>query len=169
MRQLRTLFIFVVPTLFLVGCSKPQESSAGSATAEADRAAIDRGHEAFLAGMRANDCTKLLPLLTADVVFAPPNAPTATGIDGVRAWCEPIFKQVKTTAVTVSDRDVDIAGDWAIEHGNFDWAVAPLAGGSEQREQGRFLAIYRRQPDGSWKLARDIWNSSLPLPSVAPK
>jgi uncharacterized protein (TIGR02246 family) len=169
MMQPRSLFILVLPMLFLGGCSKPQQSAAVTANADADRAAIDRGHEAFLAGMRANDCNALLPLLTADVVFAPPNATTATGLDGVRAWCEPIFKQVKTTAVTVSDRDVDIAGDWAIEHGNFDWTVAPLAGGSEQREQGRFLAIYRRQPDGSWKMARDIWNSSLPLPSAAPK
>lgn len=167
MRQPRSMFALLIPTLFLSGCSKPQSSA--PANAEADRAAIDRGHEAFLAAMRANDCNALLLLLTPDVVFAPPNVPTATGQDGVRAWCEPIFKQVKTTTVAVSGRDVDIAGDWAIEHGVFDWTVVPLAGGPEQRDQGRFLAIYHRQPDGSWKLARDVWNSSLPLPSAAPK
>lgn len=119
-------------------------------------------------GCRAIDCAdgggigsnaKVIP-------HVPPNTSTATGKDGVRQCCEPIFKQVKSTAVTVADRDVVVAGDWAIEHGNFDRTVAPVSGGPEQREQGRFVAIYRRQPDGSWKLARDIWNSALPLPST---
>jgi uncharacterized protein (TIGR02246 family) len=164
MMQPQRVLAVVIPAL-LLACTQSQQSSPAGTTAEADRAAIDRGHEAFLAGMRANDCNALLPLLAEDVVFAPPNMPTATGHGGVRTWCEPIFKEVKTTAVTVSDRDVIVTGDWAIEHGNYDWTVAPLAGGTEQREQGRFVAIYRRQPDGSWKLARDIWNSSLPLPS----
>jgi uncharacterized protein (TIGR02246 family) len=168
MTQKRKMLILVLPTL-LIGCAPEPRTPTDGANTEADRAAIDRGHEAFLAGMRANDCNALLPLLTEDVVFAPPNTPTASGLDGVRQWCEPIFKQVKTTAVTVSDRDVVLAGDWAIEHGNFDWTVAPIAGGPEQREQGRFVAVYRRQPDGTWKLTRDIWNSSLPNPSAAAK
>ncbi len=168
MTQQRTMVVLVLSAV-LTSCSAASRTSTHSANAATDRAAIDQGHEAFLAGMRANDCNALLPLLTEDVVFAPPNAPTATGRDGVRQWCEPVFKQVKTSGVTVSDRDVVVAGEWAIEHGNFDWALAPIAGGAELREQGRFVAIYRRQSDGSWKLARDIWNSSLPLPAAAGK
>lgn len=160
--------ITLIPCL-VVGCSQPQPSATGSTTAEADRAAIDRGHEAFLAAMRANDCNALLQVLTDDVVLAPPNVPSATGHEGVRGWCEPIFKQVKTTAVSVSNRDVVIAGDWAIEHGDYDWTVGPLAGGSDQREQGRFVAIHRRQADGSWKLARDIWNSSRSATATPPQ
>jgi ketosteroid isomerase-like protein len=72
---------------------------------------------------------------------------------------------MKTSSVTISNRDVTVAGDWAIEHGNYDWAMTPAAGGAEVREQGRFVAVYHRLPDGSWKLNRDIWNSSLPLPT----
>jgi ketosteroid isomerase-like protein len=76
--------------------------------------------------------------------------------------------QVKTSDVTVSNRDVTVAGDWAIETGTFDWTVAPVAGGTAVRDQGNFVAIWRRQPDSSWKATRLIWNSSQPLPGAAP-
>ena len=167
MMQARTFLRLVIPVVILGGCSPTQQASTGNM--QADRAAVDRGHEAFLAGMRANDCNALLALVTANVVFAPPNTPTASGQAAVRSWCEPIFKQVKTTAVSVSERDVDIAGDWAIEHGSFDWTVTPLAGGSPQRDLGRVIAIWHREPDGSWKLARDLWNSSVPVATSAGK
>jgi len=148
--------------LFAVACAQPQPPPD---TTAADRSAIDAGHEAFLAAMRANDCGALLTVLASDVVLVPPNMPEARGTDGARSWCESTFKQVKTKAVAVSGRDVTIAGDWGIEHGAFDWTVVPVAGGAEVHDQGRFVAIYHRQADGSWKVARDIWNSSLPIPT----
>ena len=150
--------------LLTAACVKPQSAPDTSA---ADRAAIDAGHEAFLAGMRANDCHALLALLTADVVFVPPNMPQANGPDRVRSWCESTFAQVKTKSVVISSRDVTVAGDWGIEHATFEWTVVPAGGGGDLRDEGRVVAIWRRQPDGSWKLARDIWNSALPLPAPA--
>jgi ketosteroid isomerase-like protein len=91
--------------------------------------------------------------------------PRTTGLEGARSWCESTLGQVRTTAVTISNRDVTIAGDWGLEHGDFDWTVAPVAGGAEARDQGSFVAIWQRQADGSWKLARDIWNSAIPIPA----
>jgi hypothetical protein len=35
-------------------------------------------------------------------------------------------------------------------------------------EQGKFLQIYRKQSDGSWKMTREIYNSDLPLPTPPP-
>ena len=35
-------------------------------------------------------------------------------------------------------------------------------------EQGKFLQVYRKQGDGSWKMTREIYNSDLPLPLPAP-
>ena len=136
-------------------------------TTAADRTAIDAGHNAWLAAMRTNDCPALLTLLSADVVLSPPNIAPTSGTDGARTWCAAAFGQVKTKSVTVSNREVAIAGDWGIEHGRFDWVVVPVAGGAEARDQGSFEAIYHRQADGSWKVARNIWNSSLPVPPPA--
>jgi len=53
----------------------------------------------------------------------------------------------------------------AIERGSFTWKVAPAPGGAEIDNQGSFLAVGQQQPDGSWKVQRNIWNSTLPLPA----
>ena len=149
-------------------CALPLLSLGPSAmaadTAVGDRAAIDQGHAAFVAAMRANDCSALLRLVSDDAVFVPPHAPNASGKEAVRTWCETTFRQAKTSAVTISDRGVTVAGDWAIEHAKFDWSVIPVAGGGPLRDQGSVVAIWHRQSDGPWKLTRDIWNSSQPLP-----
>jgi len=41
--------------------------------------------------------------------------------------------------------------------------VWPLEGGPVVQDRGKGLHVYRRQPDGSWKLAQDIWNSDNPV------
>jgi ketosteroid isomerase-like protein len=47
----------------------------------------------------------------------------------------------------------------------FDCA-RPLAGGREtQTDSGKFIEVWARQPDGSWLIADDIFNSNLPVPS----
>ncbi|PYQ05553.1 MAG: hypothetical protein DMF82_08160 [Acidobacteria bacterium] len=139
---------------------------AAESKSAADRVAIDKGHETFMVAMRASDCTGLLRVVADDAVFVPPNAPNAVGKEGIRSWCQGAFSQARTSAVSVSDRQVTVTGDWGIEHGKFDWTLAPVAGGNSVRDQGNFLAIWHRPPDGSWKVTRDIWNSSLPLPGA---
>ena len=31
---------------------------------------------------------------------------------------------------------------------------------------GKYLTIYQRKPGDSWRMARDIWNSNNPPPSM---
>jgi ketosteroid isomerase-like protein len=33
-------------------------------------------------------------------------------------------------------------------------------------DRGKYLEIWKRQADGSWKVALDIFNSDLPLPEM---
>jgi ketosteroid isomerase-like protein len=149
-------------SLVSASCLVSIGAAAAAVDVTADRSAVDKAHQGFLAAMRANDCTALLRQLADDAVFVPPNEPNAAGKTAIRAWCEAAFRDAKTAAVTVSDRGVTVAADWAIEHGKFDWSLAPVAGGGVVHVQGSFVAIWHRQPDGSWKMTRDIWNSSQP-------
>ena len=40
----------------------------------------------------------------------------------------------------------------------------PVPGGEPQKDSGKFVEVWRRQGDGSWQIADDIFNSSLPAP-----
>jgi ketosteroid isomerase-like protein len=40
--------------------------------------------------------------------------------------------------------------------------LAPRAGGEAVEEHYRGLHIYRRQPDGTWRIAQEIWNTLTP-------
>jgi hypothetical protein len=78
-------------------------------------------------------------------------------------WFQAIVDKMKTTDISIPDRKVTLTGDYAIEEGAFVWKLAPVAGGPAIEDRGRFIGIWQRQADGGWKVARDIWNSSLPL------
>jgi ketosteroid isomerase-like protein len=147
-----------------------QDNRKAPPTSAADQAAlraIENGHDAFMAAMRNNDANALARLLAPDAVFYPPNRAAVTGAEAVRKWYQSVVDNMKTTAVEISDRTVTLAGTHAIEEGRFVWNLAPSSGGAPIEDRGKFIAIWKRQSDGTWKVARDIWNSVLPAPSAA--
>jgi len=122
--------------------------------------AIDAGHRRFLDAMRANDASALMQVLTDDVVFFTPGQEPPRGKAAVREWFEGVVAQARTTAVEVPERDVVVTGDWGIERGRFVWTLQPVGGGAALVTRGSFLAIWRRDEDGAWRVASDIWNST---------
>jgi ketosteroid isomerase-like protein len=54
------------------------------------------------------------------------------------------------------------------EHGDvaIEWGVYTMEMGG-QSDAGKYVVVHRRQPDGSWKMGIDIWNSSRPEPGAA--
>jgi hypothetical protein len=46
-------------------------------------------------------------------------------------------------------------------------SLAPTVRGDFMRDSGKYITIYRRQPGGTWQIARDIWNSDGPPPRYA--
>jgi ketosteroid isomerase-like protein len=130
----------------------------------ADRAAITKAHDVIEGGYRTSDCNAIVSVTASDGVFEPPNTPSAKGVDAIRNWCQPLFTQMKTKSLTVSNKDIDVSGDMAVDYGDYDWVLTPAKGGADVRSVGRYETIWRRQSDGSWKVTRLIWNSSEPAP-----
>jgi ketosteroid isomerase-like protein len=95
----------------------------------------------------------------------PPNAPAVSGKAAARAWSQELSQQMTIQAIDYTSADVVIAGDWAIERYAGSLTMTPL-GGETMSETLKGIHIYRRQADGSWKLAQDVWNSDQPLPDM---
>jgi ketosteroid isomerase-like protein len=83
------------------------------------------------------------------------------GKDAIRAWTENIYKQF-TVQGKYTSADVVVAGDWAFERITSTLTMKPVAGGEPVQEVATGMHIYRRQADGSWKIAQDVWNTDNP-------
>ena len=57
--------------------------------------------------------------------------------------------------------EVGYDGNLAYERGVSIVDIEPK-GGQARTEKGKYLTVLKRQPDGSWKVAVDIWNSDSP-------
>lgn len=159
-----------VPALMLMlACSTTPATTTDTAASKpvdtaADKAAIAKVHDVLEGSYRTSDCNAMVSQAANDAVFEPPNTPAAKGIDGIRAWCQPMFTQMKTKTLTISNKEVDVSGDLAVDTGDYDWILTPAKGGADMRSVGLYVTIWHRQADGSWKTTLLIWNSSEPAP-----
>jgi ketosteroid isomerase-like protein len=50
--------------------------------------------------------------------------------------------------------------------GKASLTLTPKAGGNTIEDRGNCIWLWRRQGDGSWKVARAMWNSPQPMPAA---
>ena len=102
--------------------------------------------------LEKGDAAGLAALYTPDARVMPPNAPAATG-DGIRElWAAMIGMGVDGGALKTLS--LEEHGDLAIEVGEYEMRV-----GGSIADVGKYVVVHRQQPDGSWKLGIDIFNS----------
>jgi ketosteroid isomerase-like protein len=92
-----------------------------------------------------------------------PHMPIATGMAAVR---EAIAKDFAAGDLTWQANNVGIAGagDLAYVSGAYQWKLKD-ASGKGFVDQGKYLTVWKKQADGSWKVLFDMFNSNLPLAS----
>jgi ketosteroid isomerase-like protein len=98
------------------------------------------------------DWDALLDLCTDDVAFSPPGEPQVSGGD-VRPWLE-TFPVIK--AFDWDFDDIQISGDLATGSGAGIMTVE--MDGEDVALNLKFVDIFRRMDDGSWRFAHIIWN-----------
>ena len=68
------------------------------------------------------------------------------------------------TQFTIPPTEIDGRGDLAYVRGTYAMTIMPEGAPEPIREIGKYVVILQKQPDGSWLVVVDIWNSDLPLP-----
>lgn len=149
--------VAVVAVCGASGCRPAAESAAADATAH-------QAFEAYVSAINANDLESLLAMLTEDVVFLSPHEPVMVGKAAVRPWAEAYLKAFAIRWEKVSLEFV-VSGDWAFERYSYRSTDTPKGGGAAVEDTGKGLVIYHHDPDGKWRVARDAWNTDLPLPT----
>ena len=158
--SLVTLFCLTV-AVTSCGPATEQPAPEPEATTAADVAAINRVHDEYTAALNAGDAAAYVALLTEDVFVMPPNQPAAIGQEASRARIQRLFDQ-NTLEIARSVKEVVVVGDWAFSRHTGTGTLTPKAGGEPTEFRNKGMAIFQRQPDGSWKIARYIFNSNTP-------
>ena len=159
--------IVLTLALVLAACEPaPQEVAVPAAPSQAEvEAALNSLDEAFASAFNAGDAAAAAALYADDAVLMPPNAPAVTGKEAIQSFWKSGFDQF-AGELSLTPAEVEVADDWAFSRGTYAGKSTPKAGGKPIEDTGNGLTIYKRQPDGSWKFARDIWNSDKPLPGT---
>ena len=147
--------------LFIASCTPVVMWEA--AETEADVEAINSLRDEFIGLDNASDAAGLASLYTNDAVLMPPNQAAVTGNQAIESWFQTTFDQF-TTEFTVASEELEVVGDWAFDWGAYMTALTPKAGGEPTEDRGKYIVILRKQVDGSWRIAHDIWNSDNPAP-----
>jgi len=135
---------------------------APKANAPEDVAAIKAMATAWGQAQTAGDAAALSGQYADDAVRLDPNAPMTTGKEAILSALRAYFDRYSDEAVDNAE-DVRVVGDLAISRGTYKGRATPkVPGAAVIDDKGKWLSIYQRQSDGSWKMIMDTWNSDLP-------
>ena len=159
-------YILAAAVLFM-GAAAGHAAQKPAVDNAADQAAIAALSDHEMASFSAGTVDANMALLTHDAVMLPPNGPMLSGHEAIRKWATDMVK-LYTVSGKYTDRKIIVSGDWASERFVGELSLTPKAGGAAITERIKGIHILRRQPDGSWKIAQDVWNTDTPPPPSTP-
>jgi ketosteroid isomerase-like protein len=126
-----------------------------------DLAQITAFNERYLQSINEGDIQALSSLTTDGHVMLPPNREPVVGKSANDAMNGGAFERYDFSETWAPDETV-IDGDLAFQRGTFTTRATPKGEGDLLEVSGSFLRIYQRQPNGEWRMTRDMFNSSAP-------
>jgi uncharacterized protein (TIGR02246 family) len=119
--------------------------------------AIAMANEAFMEVFSHGDASRVADLYTAEGQVIPPHGDPISGHDGIQTfWQGAIDMGVKSVHLSTVELD-ECGGETVVEIGTYELGD----GEGNMVDHGKFLVVWKLD-GGTWKLHRDIWNTSVP-------
>jgi ketosteroid isomerase-like protein len=133
-------------------------ASVGSQTGrEADLAGIEKARQQDIAATFSRDPVALTDLWTDDAIRLGAGAPAEVGKKAIRESNErqTANKGFKVLSYVPETKDFTfLNGGWAVEWRAFTASYVDSPGGEAKQIRGTVLAVFKKLPDGSWKVFR---------------
>ncbi|NJR52870.1 MAG: DUF4440 domain-containing protein [Leptolyngbyaceae cyanobacterium CSU_1_3] len=148
------LAVVLAFTLAIVLACSPISASA-TGISKSDIEAINAARTARSTAIANRDAAAAAAVATEDGVILPPNLPPRQGQAALREW----FANFPSTSVTFTSIEIDGAEGIAYDRGTYEatskeGTVTP----------GKYLWIWRKQGDGSWRVAIAMWSLNTLAP-----
>jgi uncharacterized protein (TIGR02246 family) len=150
-----SLFVLLLGFLFF-SCTSPQKEMDVAQV----RKAIEEGNVKFGEAVRQGDGTAIAALYTEDATLLPPDSEMIKGKMGIEAfWKGGLQMGIKDAVLTTVD--VFGSGNMAYEIGRYALKIQP-AEAEPLEQKGKYVVVWLKTSEGTWKLHVDIWNSVPP-------
>jgi uncharacterized protein (TIGR02246 family) len=150
--------VLVCVVCVLAGCSRVD-------TRPMDVRAIEKLEADWVATIQSRDLDKWVMFYAEDGSVLIPNAPPVTGRDNIRAMLAPVLHD-PNYAYTFRAEKIEASGDLAYSRGVYEATRTDRKTQQPVTDQGKYITVYKRQADGSWKAVQDMGSSDLPAPKL---
>ena len=164
--RMKRVFASAALVVMLAACSPappPAEPDTRAADAQAIRDAIAASSTASV----GQNVDKFLTFYDPDASVFMPDAPVVTGLPAIKAAMQGAFADPNFAIdIQIAKVEVSKAGDLGYAQGTFTQkATNPKTKKAEARE-GKWVTVFKKETDGSWKAVSDIFNFSGPATPV---
>jgi uncharacterized protein (TIGR02246 family) len=164
MKRNGLLLLCAALAALLTGCAASTPD-----TRDADLKAVKDTETAWVADANTKDPAKFAAHYTDDASVLLPNAPVITGKDNITAALKPMLADPGfNLQFQATKSDVAKSGELAYTQGTYTMTMSDPKTKQPITDKGKYLTVFRKQADGSWKAVSDMLNSDMPLPGPEP-
>jgi uncharacterized protein (TIGR02246 family) len=136
-------------------------------TREADIRSVKELEATWVRDIATKDAEKVASYYALDGSVLFPNTPTITGRDNIQAAWKMFLSDPNFTLTFQSAKaDASKSEDLVYTVGTYSMTMSSPVDKKSVTDRGKYLTVFKRQPDGSWKVVADMVNSDLPLSSA---
>jgi uncharacterized protein (TIGR02246 family) len=145
---------------FTVACSnQPAQAPTPPDTRKADEAAIRAASADWSKAAQAKDLDKAVSFYAEDGIYFADKGAMVKGRNSISlVWKGLLAQPGPGLSFSASYVEVARSGDMAYEYGTYS-IVTEVKKGKPTTEKGKYVTVWKKQKDGSWKVAIDIDNT----------
>jgi uncharacterized protein (TIGR02246 family) len=164
---LRAILISSLALIGLTLACKQQAPPSPPDTRAADERAVREADAACLKAVTAKDVEGTVSFFAEDAVKLQPNVPMLTGKESIRKWASELMANPGLAlSWQTSKVEASRGGDLAYAIGTYQFTLNN-AKGKPSTDRGKYVAVWKKQPDGHWNMVVDMATSDVPAAEAA--
>jgi uncharacterized protein (TIGR02246 family) len=125
---------------------------------------------AWVEDIATKDVDKFASYYSDDASLLMPNAPIINGRDNIKAALKPMLADPSFALTFQSTRaEASKGGDFVYTVGAYSMTMSRPKDKTAVTEKGKYLTVFKKQADGSWKAVADMINSDMPSQRERPQ
>jgi uncharacterized protein (TIGR02246 family) len=144
-----------------MGAGAAPAAAAPAGLSAEDETAIREADVAWAKAASAGDAAAITAFYASDAVLLPPGSPPLKGSEEIGKFFSGMTSNF-SGPFELKTSGVEGRGDLAFSTGEYTATLTPKKAGAKPMpaEHGKYIGVMKKQPDGSWKLIYDIWNTN---------